>query len=93
MENKWETVIKLCKSRGFMFPSSEIYDGFSGVYDYGPLGVELEKNIKAKWWKETVHRNKDIVGIDSAIFTNPKVWEASGHTSNFSDPCTTVCFF
>ena len=89
MENKWETVIKLCKSRGFMFPSSEIYDGFSGVYDYGPLGVELEKNIKAKWWKETVHRNKDIVGIDSAIFTNPKVWEASGHTSNFSDPCTT----
>ncbi len=88
MEKKWDEVIKLCKSRGFIFPSSEIYDGFSGVYDYGPLGVELSKNIKKEWWKSVVYKNKEILGIDSAIFTNPKVWEASGHTTGFSDPCT-----
>ncbi|MDA3802892.1 MAG: glycine--tRNA ligase [Patescibacteria group bacterium] len=81
-------IISLCKRRGFVFPSSDIYDGFTAIYDYGPYGVLLENNIKETWWKEMTRANDNIVGLDSAIFMNPKVWEASGHVSGFSDPLT-----
>lgn len=84
--NSMEDIISLCKRRGFIFPSSEIYGGFSAVYDYGPYGAELAKNIKSAWWKVMVQENENIVGLDSSIFMHPKVWEASGHTSGFSDP-------
>jgi glycyl-tRNA synthetase len=87
-QDKLEKIVSLCKRRGFVFPSSEIYEGFSAVYDYGPYGVELANNIKNFWWKEMVRRRDDIVGLDSSIFMNPKVWEASGHVKGFSDPLT-----
>lgn len=83
-----EKLVNLCKARGFVFPSSEIYGGFAAVYDYGQLGVELVNNIKRAWWKAMVQMRDDIVGLDSAIFMHPKVWEASGHVSGFSDPLT-----
>lgn len=81
-----QKIVSLCKRRGFVFPSSEIYGGFGAVYDLGPYGVELENNIKALWWKEMVQENENIVGLDSAIFMHPRVWEASGHIKNFTDP-------
>ncbi len=81
-----EDIISLCKRRGFVYPGSEIYGGMAGMYDYGPLGVELLNNIKAAWWKENVHDRDDFYGLDSAIFKDPRVWDASGHTSGFSDP-------
>ncbi|MCX6713973.1 MAG: glycine--tRNA ligase [Candidatus Vogelbacteria bacterium] len=81
-----DEIVSLCKRRGFVFPSSEIYGGFAGVYDFGPMGVELENNLKAHWWKWMVNKRQDIVGLDSSIFMNPKIWEASGHTKGFSDP-------
>ena len=83
-----EKLVSLCKRRGFVFPSSEIYGGFAAVYDYGPLGVELVNNIKAAWWKAMVQMRDDIVGLDSAIFMHPKIWEASGHVGGFADPLT-----
>jgi glycyl-tRNA synthetase len=79
-------IISLCKRRGFIYPSSEIYGGFSGVYDYGPIGVLLANNIKNHWWKVMVQKRPDIVGLDSGIFMAPKIWEASGHVGGFSDP-------
>ena len=79
-------MISHCKEYGFVFPSSEIYDGLSAVYDYGQWGVELKKNIKDTWWRSMVYMNKNIVGIDSAIFMHPTIWKASGHVDNFSDP-------
>ncbi len=85
-ENKMEKIVSLCKRRGFVYPSSEIYGGFAGVYDFGPMGVELENNIKAHWWKWMVQKRRDIVGLDSSIFMTPRIWEASGHTTGFSDP-------
>ncbi len=81
-----EELISFSKRRGFVYQSSEIYGGLAGVYDYGPYGVELAKNIKDLWWKKMVHENSDVVGIDSSIFMAPEVWEASGHVSGFSDP-------
>jgi len=81
-----QKIVSLCKRRGFVFPSSEIYGGFSAVYDYGPYGVELANNIKKEWWKSMVQLREDIVGLDSSIFMNPKIWEASGHVTGFSDP-------
>ena len=79
-------IISLCKRRGFIFPSSEIYGGFSSSYDFGPLGVELKRNIKEAWWKEMVQMHENIVGLDAAILMSPKVWEASGHLSaGFAD--------
>jgi len=87
-QNKMDKIISLCKRRGFVFPSSEIYDGFAAVYDFGPYGVELANNIKNLWWKNMTQFRDDIVGLDSAIFMNPKVWEASGHIKGFSDPLT-----
>lgn len=81
-----EKIVALAKRRGFVFPSSEIYGGFAAVYDYGSYGTELAKNIKAAWWRVMVQENENIVGLDSSIFMSPKVWEASGHVSGFSDP-------
>ncbi|RJQ14639.1 glycine--tRNA ligase [Candidatus Parcubacteria bacterium] len=81
-----DKVISLCKRRGFIFPGSEIYGGLANSWDYGPLGVELKNNIKQMWWERFVHQRGDIVGIDAALIMNPKVWEASGHLKEFSDP-------
>jgi len=81
-----EKIVSLCKRRGFIFPGSEIYGGLANSFDYGPLGVELKNNIKNLWWKKFVHQRDDIVGIDAALIMSPKVWEASGHLKNFSDP-------
>ncbi|MDE1970696.1 MAG: glycine--tRNA ligase [Patescibacteria group bacterium] len=81
-----ETIIALCKRRGFVFPGSEIYGGLQGFYDYGPLGVEMKNNLKGLWWSEMTKKHDHIVGIDGAIITNPKVWEASGHVTSFADP-------
>ncbi|MCH7488434.1 MAG: glycine--tRNA ligase [Chloroflexi bacterium] len=80
-----DTIASLCKRRGFIFQSSEIYGGFESTWDYGPLGVELKRNIKQAWWKAMVQDRDDIVGLDSSILMSPKVWEASGHLSNFGD--------
>ncbi len=81
-----ETIVSLCKRRGFIFQGSEIYGGIGGFWDYGPLGVELKNNIKRAWWKAMVHDREDIVGVDTAIIMNPNVWRASGHVSEFTDP-------
>jgi len=81
-----EKIVSLAKRRGFVFQGSEIYGGFVGVYDYGPYGVELANNIKAAWWKAMVQEERNIVGLDSAIITHPRVWEASGHVGGFADP-------
>jgi glycyl-tRNA synthetase len=81
-----EKLVSLCRRRGFIFPSSEIYGGLSSCWDYGPLGVELKKNIKDAWWRTTVQQRDDMVGLDSSILMHPKVWEASGHVEGFSDP-------
>ncbi len=85
-QNNLPAIISHCKEYGFIFPSSEIYDGLSAVYDYGQWGVELKKNIKDLWWKSMVYMHENIVGIDSAIFMHPTIWKASGHVDNFSDP-------
>ena len=81
-----EELVGLCKRRGFIFPSSEIYGGYNGFFDYGPLGVELRNNIKNAWWDDFVHRRDDIVGLDSSIIMHPAIWKASGHVDGFSDP-------
>lgn len=81
-----EEIVSLCKRRGFVYPGSEIYGGMAGMYDFGPLGVELLNNLKAAWWKEHVYDRDDFYGLDSAMFKDPRAWEASGHTTGFSDP-------
>jgi glycyl-tRNA synthetase len=86
MENSFEKIVSFCKRRGFVFPSSDIYGGLGGFYDFGPLGVELKKNIKDAWWKAMVQRRENVVGLDSSIIMNPNIWKASGHTETFSDP-------
>lgn len=83
-----DQLVSLCKRRGFIFPSSEIYGGFAAVYDYGPYGVELANNVKAAWWRSMVQYRDDMVGLDSSIFMHPKIWEASGHVKGFADPLT-----
>ena len=85
-ENLLPSIISHCKEYGFIFPSSEIYDGLSAVYDYGQWGSELKRNIRDLWWKSMVYMNENIVGIDAAIFMHPTTWKASGHVDNFSDP-------
>ena len=85
-ENRFQTIISHAKEYGFVFPSSEIYDGLSAVYDYGPYGSELKKNIRDYWWKSMTQMHENIVGIDAAIFMHPTTWKASGHVDNFSDP-------
>ncbi len=82
----FKQLISHCKEYGFIYPSSEIYDGLSAVYDYGPYGVELKNNIKEYWWKSMVNMHENIVGIDAAIFMHPKTWKASGHVDAFNDP-------
>lgn len=84
--NKFQAVIAHAKEYGFVFPSSEIYDGLSAVYDYGPWGSELKKNIRDYWWKSMTQLHENIVGVDAAIFMHPTTWKASGHVDNFSDP-------
>ena len=81
-----EKLVSLCKRRGFIFQSSEIYGGTGSVWDYGPLGVELKNNLKAAWWRAMVHERDDVEGIDAAILMHPRVWEASGHVAGFTDP-------
>jgi glycyl-tRNA synthetase len=81
-----EKIVSLAKRRGFVYPSSEIYGGLSATWDYGPLGVELKKNIQEIWWREMTRLQENIVGLDAAIMMHPKTWEASGHVENFSDP-------
>lgn len=81
-----EKIVSLCKRRGFVYQGSEIYGGMAGMYDYGPYGVELLNNLKAAWWREHVQKRDNYFGLDSALFKDPRVWEASGHTSGFSDP-------
>ncbi len=85
-DKKMEDIISFLKEKGFVFPSSEIYGGLAGVYDFGPMGAELMKNIKDFWWKEIVWKKNNYYPMDSAIFKDPKVWKASGHTEGFSDP-------
>ena len=85
-DKKLQDLIGHCKEYGFIFPSSEIYDGLSAVYDYGQYGAELKKNIRDYWWNSMTRMNDNIVGIDAAIFMHPTVWKASGHVDNFSDP-------
>jgi len=84
--NLMDKIISLCKRRGFIFPGSEIYGGLANSWDFGPLGVELKNNIKKLWWKNIVFQREEIVGLDSSILMNSKVWEASGHLQNFYDP-------
>lgn len=84
--NKFQAIIAHAKEYGFVFPSSEIYDGLSAVYDYGPWGSELKKNIRDYWWKSMTQMHENIVGVDAAIFMHPTTWKASGHVDNFSDP-------
>ncbi|MBX9742561.1 MAG: glycine--tRNA ligase [Chthoniobacterales bacterium] len=81
-----EKIVSLCKRRGFIFPSSEIYGGLNGVWDYGPMGVELKRNLKDFWWRRVVREREDVVGMDGAILMNRAVWQASGHETTFSDP-------
>ena len=81
-----EKVVNLCKSRGFVFPGSEIYGGFANTWDYGPVGVELENNIKKCWWKRFVQESPNTYGVDASILMNPRTWEASGHVASFGDP-------
>src|SRR5689334_17534439 len=81
-----EKVVNLCKRRGFVYPGSEIYGGLGASLDYGPLGVELKRNVKDAWWRAVVTGRDDVVGIDAAVIMHPRVWEVSGHVSGFSDP-------
>ncbi|SHM59655.1 glycine--tRNA ligase [Chitinophaga sp. CF418] len=85
-QNKFQAIISHCKEYGFVFQSSEIYDGLSAVYDYGQNGAQLKKNIRDYWWKSMTQMHENIVGIDAAIFMHPTTWKASGHVDNFSDP-------
>ena len=81
-----EELVRLAKARGFVFPSAEIYGGFRSTYDYGPLGVLMERNVKEAWWREMVQLRQEVVGLDAAVLSSPKIWEASGHLKNFTDP-------
>ncbi len=85
-EELFKKIVSHSKEYGFIYQSSEIYDGLSAVYDYGPYGVELKNNIKTYWWKSMVQMHDNIVGIDAAIFMHPKTWKASGHVDAFNDP-------
>src|SRR5215218_6911800 len=80
-----DKIVAFCKRRGFVYQSSEIYGGIRSSYDYGPLGVEMKRNIKEEWWRRMVHMREDMVGLDSAIIMHPRVWKASGHTVTFND--------
>jgi glycyl-tRNA synthetase len=81
-----EELVRLCKARGFVYPSAEIYGGFRSTYDYGPLGVLMARNVKEAWWRTMVQLRREVVGLDAAVLSSPKIWEASGHLKNFTDP-------
>lgn len=81
-----EKIVSLCKRRGFVFQSSEIYGGINGFWDYGQLGAELKRNVKDAWWKTIVHHRDDVAGLEATIIMHPKIWEASGHVATFTDP-------
>ncbi len=81
-----DKIVSLCKRRGFIFPSAEIYGGFRSTYDYGPLGSLMLRNVRTAWWKEIVQKRRDVVPIDASILSSPRIWEASGHLANFTDP-------
>jgi glycyl-tRNA synthetase len=81
-----EELVRLCKARGFVYPSAEIYGGFRSTYDYGPLGVLMARNVKDAWWRSMVQMRREVVGLDAAVLSSPKIWEASGHLQNFTDP-------
>ena len=85
-EDLFKQVVAHAKEYGFVFQSSELYDGLSAVYDYGQNGVELKKNIREYWWRSMVQLHQNIVGLDSAIFMHPRIWKASGHVDGFNDP-------
>ena len=85
-DNFFRILTSISKQRGFIFQSSEIYGGLGSTYDYGPLGVELKRNVKEAWWTSVVTERDDVVGLDSAILMHPKIWEASGHVEGFTDP-------
>jgi glycyl-tRNA synthetase len=80
------TIVELCKQRGIIFPTAEIYGGVRSTWDYGPLGVELKENVKRQWWRSMVQLRDDIVGMEQAILGPTEVWQASGHLANFADP-------
>ncbi len=82
----FDKIVNLCKRRGFVFPSAEIYGGFRSTYDYGPVGVLMLRNVKNAWWRSMVQMRTDVVGLDAAILSPPQVWEASGHLTSFTDP-------
>ncbi len=85
-EDLFKKIVSHCKEYGYVFPSSEIYDGLAAVYDYGQYGSELKNNIKTYWWQAMTMLHRNVVGIDSAIFMHPKIWKASGHVDAFNDP-------
>ena len=87
-----DTVVSLCKRRGFVFPTGEIYGGTRSAWDYGPLGVALKENIKRQWWRTMVQMRDDVVGLDSAVILPTAVWEASGHVATFTDPLTCLLY-
>ena len=86
VNDRMEKIVSLCKRRGFIFQSSEIYGGINGFWDYGPLGAELKRNVKDYWWRSLTQSRDDVVGLEATIIMHPKIWEASGHTATFSDP-------
>ncbi|MGC8480531.1 MAG: glycine--tRNA ligase [Acidimicrobiales bacterium] len=86
VEDLMDKVVSLCKRRGFIFPSAEIYGGFRSAYDYGPLGALMLRNVRQAWWSAMVQQRRDVVGIEAAILSSPRIWEASGHLANFTDP-------
>ena len=86
MVKSMDTIVNLCKSRGYIYPGSEIYGGLANTWDYGPLGNELKNNIKSAWRKKFIQEQPNIVGLDAAILMNPETWVASGHVGGFSDP-------
>src|SRR6266540_6071025 len=84
-----EKIVSLCKRRGFIFQSSEIYGGINGFWDYGPLGAELKRNVKELWWRSMAQQREDVVGLEASIIMHPQIWKASGHVDTFADPMST----
>src|SRR5262249_34551449 len=84
--DRMEKIVSLCKRRGFIFQSSEIYGGLNGFWDYGPLGAELKRQVRAHWWRAMTQLRDDVVGLDASIIMHPTIWKASGHVDTFSDP-------
>ena len=88
--DRMEKIVSLCKRRGFIFQSSELYGGINGFWDYGPLGAELKRNVREYWWRCMTQHRDDVVGLEASIIMHPRIWEASGHTSTFSNQLTVI---